>query len=180
MSFEVVLRSGEVFDLAARAEAIQLLDRARLYAITHGRAVEGPNWGVFGDGLEQPSQIRLRLYLDKNLRERWQQRMTIEAIEAAISQASVLRNIADLREYAVQGGHVTQESPTERSYVLELTFWPTVRRAAFLDGFPLGALRLLPNGELEPLPGVTTTPTTTIIEGDGEQFALSALEATHG
>ena len=183
MSFEIVTCAGQVFGLSERAEAVIPQDRTRSYAISHGRAVEGPNWETFGDGLEQPSQIRLKLTLRPD-GGRSKQRETIEQIETALSQAAILRDFASLREYAVAVGHVTSESPTEDAYVLELTFWPSLRRAEFLEGFPLGRLRVVSRGngyaEVVPLPGVQVHAGTFALTGvNGEQFVFQTLEVSY-
>lgn len=183
MSFEVVTKTGAIVPLTRFAESITLGDRTRSYAISHGRAVDAPNWGVFGDGLEQPSTISLTLYL-KPLSSRAAQRQLIEDLDAALTQTAVFRNIADLREYAVYSGRIMVEAPAGDSYRLDIMFWPTQRRGAFLDGFPLGALRVVQYGDgfvvVEPLDGVTIRPQTFTLGGDGESFTFRTLEATYG
>lgn len=185
MSFEVVTRTGTVVPLSTWVNGIEFQPRQRAYAITHGRAVDAPNWGVFGDGLEQPSTVQLRVHIDPaRYPSRAAQRQAIEAIDDVITQGAVLRNIPDLREYAVFGGRITSEAPTEKSYWLELTFWPTQRRAAFADGFPLGALKVTAYGAgdatVEPLPGVVTQPSTfQLVGGDGTTFTFETMEATY-
>lgn len=185
MSFEVVTRTGALVEFRTYCDGIEFQPRQRSYAITHGRAVEAPNWGVFGDGLEQPSTISLRLHINPDLYpSRAAQREIIETLDEALTTTAVLRNLADLREFAVFGGRIMAEVPTGDSYWLEVQFWPTQRRAAFADGFPLGALRVtsISGGEAEviPLPGVTVRDSEFILEGDGETFTFPALEANYG
>lgn len=185
MSFEVVTRDGQLVEFQTYCDGIEFQPRQRTYAITHGRAVEAPNWGVFGDGLEQPSVISLRLHINPDLYpSRAAQREAIETLDEALTTTTVLRNLADLREFAVFGGRIMAEVPTGDSYWLDVQFWPTQRRAAFADGFPLGALRVTAQGggeaEVIALPGVTVSESEFILDGDGESFTFPALEATYG
>lgn len=185
MSFEVVTRTGELVEFGLYCDGIEYQGRQRSYAISHGRAVEAPNWGVFGDGLEQPSTISLRLHINPDLYpSRAAQREIIEALDEALTTTAVLRNLADLREFAVFGGRIMAETPTGDSYWLDVQFWPTERRAAFADGFPLGALRVtsINGGEADvvPLPGVTVSESEFILEGADASFTFGALEATYG
>lgn len=136
VSFKVKKSGGALVDLATYAEtdtqgnpAVWPGDRPRTYALSQGRAVEGDEWGVFGDGREQPSTLTLSLTLKRRTTRAWQ-RQAIDELEALALDAVALQNLYDGCEYALREARVTQERPTERSYVIELTLWLTGARTA--------------------------------------------------
>ncbi|MFC4426199.1 hypothetical protein [Deinococcus navajonensis] len=142
-TFRLKKQDGSLIDLAMYAEmdkgvpAITLSERQRSYALSQGRAPEGGNWGVFGDGLEQPSVMTLRIELKRTteagITRAWQ-RTAIEQLQAACLDAVAWQNLFDEREYALRQARLTLESPTETSYFVELTFWETGPSTALGSG----------------------------------------------
>lgn len=128
MSLEIRTAQGTL-NVASLCEGAMPLDRTRDFSLRQGRAVEGNGWGVFGDGLEQPGVIQWRVTLKRKTTRAWQ-RWAIDTLEAWCRAATSIYNIPEGREDLVHTGHVTQESPTEESYALVLTFWPSGARAA--------------------------------------------------
>lgn len=128
VSLEIRTAQGTL-NVTALCEGAMPLDRAREFAVRQGRAAESGVWQVFGDGLEQPSTLQWRVTLKRGTTRAWQ-RQAIDTLEAWCRAATSIYNIPDGRENLVRVGHVTQESPTEESYALVLTFWPSQAQAA--------------------------------------------------
>lgn len=128
MSLEIRTPSATL-NITTFCDGAMPLDRSRDFSIRQGRAVEGDDWPVFGDGKEQPSTIQWRLTLKRGTTRAWQ-RQAIEALDAYARVATSIYTIPDDREVTVRAGRVTQESPTETSYALVLTFWPASAAAA--------------------------------------------------
>jgi hypothetical protein len=122
VSLEIRTPSGTL-PVTAFCEGAMPLSRTRTFAARQGRAGESDVWQVFGDRMENPSEIKWQVTLKRDL-TRDEQRDAMDTIRAFARAATSIYVIPDQRETAVTWGEVTQESPTEKAYTLELTFYP--------------------------------------------------------
>ncbi|MFB9994070.1 hypothetical protein ACFFLM_19105 [Deinococcus oregonensis] len=122
MSLEIRTPTATL-DISSLCDGAMPMDRGRSYGVRLGRAPESDVWQTFGDRRENPSTIQWRLTLKSDTTRAWQ-RNAINTIQAFCAAAISVYNIPDQREDGVTWGEVTQESPTEDSYVLQLTFYP--------------------------------------------------------
>lgn len=124
MTWALELTDGSLRVLEEYGEWADPLERRREYATRLIRSVESDTWGVSGDGREMPSPIVLRLKMHDDI-HRSHQRQLIADLKRVLAACVRLRNTLEGETTGVARAHVTLESPTYYSYMLELTFYPT-------------------------------------------------------